>query len=114
MRALFLLGLKMRNLILLLTCFAASTSWAMTLDDIRFSELPGERFEMRLAFSGAPPEPTGCTIEKPASIVLDFPQDVSALKSRRFPLSFDNGQSAMVLTSEGRTRLILHLNDLYT
>src|SRR5690606_14122132 len=44
--------------------------------------------------------------------VLDFPQVVSALKSRRFPLSFDNGQSAMVLTSEGRTRLILNLNDL--
>lgn len=112
MRALFLLGFKMRNLFLLLGCLVASVSWATTLDDIRFSELPGERFEVRMSFSGAPPEPTGYTIEKPARIVLDFPQVVSGLKSRRFPLSFDNGQSAMVLTSEGRTRLILNLNDL--
>lgn len=112
MRALFLLGLKMRNLFILLICFLASQAWATTLDDIRFSELPGERFEVRMSFSEAPPEPTGYTIEKPARIVLDFPEVVSALKSRRFPLSFDNGQSAMVLTSEGRTRLILNLNDL--
>jgi type IV pilus assembly protein PilQ len=112
MQALFLLGLKMRNIFLLLTCLLSSVSWASTLTDIRFSELPGERFEVRMSFSDAPPEPTGYTIEKPARIVLDFPQVVSALAARRFPLSFDNGQSAMVLTSEGRTRLILNLHDL--
>lgn len=112
MRALFLLGLKMRNLLVLLICLFAVQSWAATLDDIRFSELPGERFEVRMSFSEAPPEPAGYTIEKPARIVLDFPEVVSALKSRRFPLSFDNGQSAMVLTSEGRTRLILNLSNL--
>jgi type IV pilus assembly protein PilQ len=33
--------------------------WANTLDDIRFAELPGERFEVRLSFSGTPPEPAG-------------------------------------------------------
>jgi type IV pilus assembly protein PilQ len=114
MRALFLLGFKMRNLLVLLTCFVASVSWATTLDQIDFSELPGERFEVRMNFSEAPPEPTGYTIEKPARIVLDFPEVVSALAARRFPLAFDNGQSAMVLTSEGRTRLILNLNDLPT
>lgn len=114
MRALFLLGLKMRNLLVLLVCFMASASWATTLDDIRFSELPGERFEVRMSFSETPPEPTGYTIEKPARIVLDFPEVVSGLKSRRYPLSFENGQSAMVLTSEGRTRLILNLSELST
>lgn len=114
MRALFLLGFKMRNLLVLLTCLMASVSWATTLDKIDFSELPGERFEVRMTFSEAPPEPTGYTIQKPARIVLDFPEVVSALAARRFPLAFDNGQSAMVLTSEGRTRLILNLNDLPT
>ena len=112
MGALFSLGLKMRNLALLLVCLLAPVSWANTLDDIRFSELPGERFEVRMTFSGPPPEPAGYTIERPARIVLDFPQVVSALKERRYPLSFDNGQSAMVLTTEGRTRLILNLDDL--
>ncbi|HTF95910.1 MAG TPA: type IV pilus secretin PilQ family protein [Cellvibrio sp.] len=86
--------------------------WASTLKDIDFSQLPGERFEVRMAFDTPPPEPKGYTIEKPARIVLDFPDAVSELKERRFPLAVDNGQSAMVLTSEGRTRLILNLNDL--
>src|SRR5690554_2973445 len=112
MGVLFSLGLKMRKITLLLVCLLAPVAWANTLDDIRFAELPGERFEVRMTFSGPPPEPAGYTIERPARIVLDFPQVVSALKERRYPLSFDNGQSAMVLTTEGRTRLILNLNDL--
>ena len=112
MGALFSLGLKMRNIALLLVSLLAPITWANTLDDIRFAELPGERFEVRMTFSGPPPEPAGYTIERPARIVLDFPQVVSALEERRYPLSFDNGQSAMVLTTEGRTRLILNLDDL--
>ncbi len=112
MRALFLMGLKMRKLLLLLVASLAPAVWATTLNDIRFSELPGERFEVRMNFSGPPPEPTGYTIERPARIVLDFPQVVSGLKDRRFPLSFDNSQSAMVLTSEGRTRLVINLFEL--
>ncbi|WP_111642682.1 type IV pilus secretin PilQ [Marinimicrobium alkaliphilum] len=103
----------MRNITtLLLMLLVSPLLWANTLDDIRFAELPGERFEVRMGFSGAPPEPQGYTIEQPARIVLDFPDVDSALTQRRFPLSFDNSDSAMVLTSEGRTRLILNLNEL--
>jgi type IV pilus assembly protein PilQ len=91
---------------------ASPLIWASTLNEINFFQLPGERFEVRMAFDTLPPEPKGYTIEKPARIVLDFPEVVSGLKERRFPLAVDNGQSAMVLTSEGRTRLILNLNDL--
>src|SRR5690606_2771102 len=76
------------------------------------SQLPGEKFEVRMAFASVPPEPKSYTIEKPARIVLDFPDVVSALKERRFPLAVDNGQSALVLTTEGRTRLVLNLNQL--
>ncbi len=90
----------------------SSSSVASTLNDIKFAELPGERFEVRMSFSDAPPEPKGYTIEKPARIVLDFPDVVSSLKERRFPLSFENGQSAMVLTTDGRTRVIVNLDQL--
>lgn len=115
MCALFTPGLNMRKFLLALIGFVMSpVSWASTLKSIDFSQLPGERFEVRMAFDVAPPEPKGYTIEKPARIVLDFPDVVSGLKERRFPLAVDNGQSAMVLTSEGRTRLILNLNDLAT
>jgi len=113
MRALFLLlGLNMRKILLLLVSLVSPLALASTLNDITFSQLPGERFEVRMAFDSLPPEPKGYTIEKPARIVLDFPDVVSSLKERRFPLAVDNGQSAMVLSSEGRTRLILNLNDL--
>ena len=112
MRVLFLLGLNMRNIILLVLCLLSPLSLANTISAFSTAELPGERFEVRVQFSDAPPSPKGYTIEKPARIVLDFPDAVSELKERRFPLAFDNGQSAMLLTTEGRTRLILNLNEL--
>ncbi len=113
MRALFTPGLNMRKFLLALTgVLVAPLSLANTLTDIGFFQLPGERFEVRMAFDSPPQNPQGYTIEKPARIVLDFPDAISALKERRFPLAVDNGQSAMVLTSEGRTRLILNLNAL--
>jgi len=112
MRVLFSLGLGMQNKILLMLCLVSTLSWGSSLNDIKFAELPGERFEVRMAFSDAPPEPKGYTIEKPARIVLDFPDVVSALKEKRFPLSFENGQSAMVLTTDGRTRVIVNLDAL--
>jgi len=115
MCALFTPGLNMRKFaVALIGVIASPFLWANTLKTIDFSQLPGERFEVRMAFDAAPPQPKGYTIEKPARIVLDFPDVVSGLKERRFPLAVDNGQSAMVLTSEGRTRLILNLNDLAT
>lgn len=113
MRALFTPGLTMRKLLSVIAgVLLAPFSLASTLTDIGFSQLPGERFEVRMAFDSPPQTPQGYTIEKPARIVLDFPDAISGLKERRFPLAVDNGQSAMVLTSEGRTRLILNLNTL--
>jgi len=112
MRILFLLGLNMRNIILLMLCLLSPITWANTISAFNTSELPGERFEVRVSFADTPPDPKGYTIEKPARIVLDFPDSESGLKDRRFPLAFDNAQSAMLLTSEGRTRLIINLNEL--
>lgn len=112
MGALFLLGLNMRKILCLLACFVAPLVSASTINKIDFAQLPGERFEVRVTFDSAPPEPKSYTIEKPARIVLDFPDAVSSLKERRFPLAVGNGQSALLLTSEGRTRLILNLNQL--
>lgn len=112
MRILFLLGLNMRNKILLILCLLSPLGLANTISAFNTAELPGERFEVRMQFSDTPPDPKGYTIEKPARIVLDFPDSESELKDRRFPLAFDNAQSAMLLTTEGRTRLILNLNEL--
>jgi type IV pilus assembly protein PilQ len=87
---------------------------ANTLEDIRFSELSAERFEIKMSFSDAPGEPAGYTIEKPARIVLDFADTGSALEQKKFPLSFENSKSAVVLGTEDRTRLIINLESLTT
>lgn len=102
----------MRNLAIITLAFMSPLVFASTLQKINVSQLPGDKFEVRLAFDEAPPEPKGYTIEKPARIVLDFPDVDSSLKERRIPLTVPNGQSAMVLTSEGRTRLIVNLDQL--
>ncbi|WP_238526854.1 type IV pilus secretin PilQ [Cellvibrio japonicus] len=114
MDALFSSGLNMRKIAILIVCFASALANANSINKIDFSQLPGERFEVHIGFDSVPPEPKGYTIERPARIVLDFPDTSSSLKERRFPLAVDNGQSALLLASEGRTRLILNLNQLST
>lgn len=105
---------SLKTLLLGLVCLGASAGQAIanTLDDIRFSSLPGEHFEVRMQFRTAPPEPTGYTIEQPARIVLDFPGVQNGLSQSRYPLSLANAKSAMVLEGDGRTRLILNLAEL--
>ena len=95
------------------------SAWSMaqevvTLKDIAFSSLPGDRFEVRMQFSGQPPEPQGYTIDKPARLVLDFPGVESSLAEKKYPLSFGSAKSANVLSDGGRTRLILNMVELET
>jgi len=102
----------MRNLAILVLGLVSPLALASTLKKVDVSQLPGDKFEIRMAFDEAPPEPKGYTIERPARIVLDFPNVNSSLKERRIPLTVQNGQSAMILTSDGRTRLIVNLDSL--
>lgn len=107
------LASSLKNLLVGLVSLGLSAgAIANSLDDLRFSALPGDRFEVRMQFSEAPPTPAGYTIEQPARIVLDFPGVESGLLKNRFPLSMANAKSAMVLEGDGRTRLILNLAEL--
>ncbi|WP_444920750.1 type IV pilus secretin PilQ [Microbulbifer sp. CnH-101-G] len=82
------------------------------LNDIQFSELPGSRIQLRLTFEKEPPEPTGYTIEQPARIVMDFAGVESALPQKKYSLGIGAARSAVVVSSEGRTRLIVNLDEL--
>lgn len=88
----------------------SSLSFAATLQDIKFAELPGERAEIRLAFDEAPSEPDGYTIEQPARIVLDFANVQNALSEKKYSMSVGEVSSAVVLEGGGRTRLIVNLD----
>ena len=83
----------------------------VTLEDIDFVALPGDRFEVKMSFSDAPPEPEGYTIDNPARIVLDLPGVTSNLE-RKHTLSFENARSAVLLGTADRTRLILNMQHM--
>ncbi|WP_226665492.1 type IV pilus secretin PilQ family protein [Microbulbifer aggregans] len=90
----------------------AVPSLASQLNDIQFSELPGSRLQLRLSFSDVPPEPTGYTIEQPARIVMDFSGVESVLPQKKYTLDIGGARSAVIVSSEDRTRLILNLDKL--
>lgn len=85
---------------------------AVTLEDVSFSSLSGDRTEVTLLFDGTPPEPSGYTIERPARIAVDLRDTVSGLNSRNISLGSGNAQSMTVVETKDRTRLIFNLGEL--
>ncbi|TNE80925.1 MAG: type IV pilus secretin PilQ family protein [Gammaproteobacteria bacterium] len=83
----------------------------VSLEDISFVALPGDKFEVKMSFSDVPPTPEGYTIDSPARIVLDLPGVTSDLE-RKHTLSFENARSAVLLSSSDRTRLILNMQKM--
>ncbi len=98
----------------LLFSFWSVATQATTLENISFASLPGDRFEVKMDFDSKPVEPKGYNIDKPARVVMDFEGVESALKEKKYPLSFGSAKSANVLSDGGRTRLILNMTQLET
>ena len=100
----------LRLLLALVAVSAGSAALAQTtLQDIAFSALPGEQFEIRLEFDQTPPSPEIFVIDQPARLTLDFVNTRSGLPQRRYPLSFNTADSVMILEAQGRTRMVVNL-----
>jgi type IV pilus assembly protein PilQ len=95
-----------------LVLFASASVQALTLEDISFSSLPGDKTEMKLDFDGMPPEVTGYTIEQPARIALDLPGVTSGLQQKYHKVGAGNARTAIVVGTSEKTRLILNLTEL--
>ena len=99
----------------LTACWLMLPAWSQAastvLDDIAFASLPGGSFEVKLSFSGAPQAPNGYIIESPPRMVFDFADTETSLPQKKYALSFDLAKSAVVISSQGRTRLIINLNE---
>ena len=104
-RALLLLG----TLCLALLSMQAR---AVVLNDVSFASLAGDRTEVTLTFDGAPPEPKGYTIEKPARIALDLKGVNNGLSTKYHSLGVGNAQGMTVVGAKDRTRLIVNLVEL--
>lgn len=101
-----------RSLVALLVVVFSSTSFGVTMENIEFSSLPGDKTEIRMTFDGTPPSPTGYTIEQPARIALDLSDVASALPAKHHPLGSGNARSVTVVESGDRTRVIVSMSEL--
>lgn len=104
-----------RGLMKTLMLFAVAaplSSYAVTMEGIEFSSLPGDKIEIRMEFDGRPPTPTGYTIEQPARIALDLMDVASKLESKYHPLGSGNARSVTVVEAGDRTRVIVSMTEL--
>lgn len=85
---------------------------AADLQAVSFASMPSDRIEITLNFSGMPPEPTGFTIEEPASITLDLFGVKNALQEKYFNLGLGNAKRMTVIGANDRTRVIVNLDKL--
>lgn len=88
------------------------SSAAVQMQDIEFSTLPGDKIEIRMIFDGAPPVPTGYTIEQPARLALDLSAVTSGLESKYHTLGSGNARSVTVVEAGDRTRVIVSMTEL--
>ncbi|MCS5585719.1 MAG: type IV pilus secretin PilQ, partial [Pseudomonadales bacterium] len=101
-----------RSLLAILLVVFSSTAFGVTMENIEFSSLPGDKTEIRMTFDGTPPSPTGYTIEQPARIALDLSGVASALAVKHHALGSGNARSVTVVESGDRTRVIVSMSEL--
>ena len=65
-----------------------------------------------MTFDGAPPVPTGYTIEQPARLALDLSAVTSGLESKYHTLGSGNARSVTVVEAGDRTRVIVSMTEL--
>jgi len=90
----------------------AASAAEVTLKDIDFASLSGDRLEMRLQFDNTPPDPRSYTIDEPARITLDLFGVASGLASKYHALGVGNARSVTVLEAGDRTRVVVNLTEL--
>ncbi|MFT5171865.1 MAG: type IV pilus assembly protein PilQ [Gammaproteobacteria bacterium] len=80
-----------------------------TLDAISFSQLPGNRVQVRLTLSDAVSDPLNFAIDNPARIALDFPNVKLNLARRSENIGVGMARSVNAVEASGRTRVVLNL-----
>ncbi len=101
-----------RILLTALSCLFSGYAFSVTMEDIEFSSLPGDKTEIRMIFDDVPPDPTGYTIEQPARIALDLSGVASNLDAKHHPLGSGNARSVTVVEAGDETRVIVSMGEL--
>lgn len=100
----------------LLTCattLSFGTVSAATLDDIKYTSLPGNRVQLRLQLSEkVAADPLSFTIDNPARVALDFPGTGLNLAAKTQNIGVGKAQSVTAVEADGRTRVVVNLVQL--
>ena len=82
----------------------------ITLDNISYSALPGDRVQVKLELSEAlQSDPLNFTIDNPARIALDFPGIGLNLPEKSQTIGIGMAHSIAAVEAAGRTRVVLNL-----
>jgi type IV pilus assembly protein PilQ len=88
---------------------AAYAQSSVTLDDISYASLPGDRVQVELKLSGRVDEPLSFAIDNPARVALDLPGVTLNLARKTSDINVGMARSVTAVEAAGRTRVVLNL-----
>lgn len=102
---------KLTCLLLLAGLGLINTSvYAISLDNVSFASLPGDRVQIKLMMSEAlPADPLNFTIDNPARIAIDFPNTTLNLAEKSQTIGIGMANSLSAVEAGGRTRVVINL-----
>ncbi|MEM7027602.1 MAG: type IV pilus secretin PilQ [Pseudomonadota bacterium] len=90
--------------------FFSLHAYAVSLDDVSFASLPGDRVQIKLMLSEPlAAEPLNFTIDNPARIALDFPNVDMNLTDKSQTIGIGMANSINAVEAAGRTRVVINL-----
>lgn len=88
----------------------SASAYAVSLDNVSFASLPGERVQIKLMLSEAlPADPLNFTIDNPARIAIDFPNTTLNLAEKSQTIGLGMANSLSAVEAAGRTRVVINL-----
>ncbi|MCK5893565.1 MAG: type IV pilus secretin PilQ [Endozoicomonadaceae bacterium] len=97
-------------LFMLFSLGGISSSFAAILENLEAVSLAGGKVELKLEFDGLPPEISGYSVEKPASITI-YLLDTQSNVSKYHDIGLVGARNVAVLEANGRTRLMISLDN---
>ncbi len=84
--------------------------YALSLDNVEYSSLPGERVQINMMFSESlSDEPVNFTIDNPARIAIDLPEVELNLEDNNQTIGIGDVLGIVAVEAAGRTRVVVNL-----
>ncbi|MDH5544865.1 MAG: type IV pilus secretin PilQ [Gammaproteobacteria bacterium] len=88
---------------------AALAANPVTLQDMSFTSLPGDKMQVNLVFSGPVEQPNSFNVDEPPRIALDLANTKSALPWRSRRIASGPVKSVSAIEAGARTRVVINL-----